>query len=173
MAITDVGPPTFWLYARVHRTAKLKDVDSLIRVTWVECCGHMSEFSAGDRQNTKEMGANAVEVLAESGALDYEYDFGTSTDLIVRPVGACSAAGMKRTAEVVARNSDPGFGCGTCGAKGALAAWICPECMWGDQSPLLCKKCARKHEHEGEPADTSTYLPVVNSPRMGMCAYTG
>ena len=43
------------------------------------------------------------------------------------------------------------------------------------QECLLCKKCAEKHEHgKGEePVDEGTFLPVVNSPRMGMCGYTG
>ena len=183
VVVSDTIPATFWLYIRAHKTATLMDIDALIRTTWVECCGHLSAFRSkedsymvmameGDDPGTKTMEENAAKALAKSRTLEYEYDFGTPTMLAVRAAGACSSAGMKRTAEVVARNSKLVLDCGTCGAKGA-AALICPECVWGDQSPLLCKKCAKKHEHEGEPADTSIYLPVVNSPRMGMCGYTG
>lgn len=183
VAVTDDIPATYWLYIRVHKTATLRDIDALIRHTWVECCGHLSAFRArgtsymvmktdGDGPGTKTMEENAVGVMGKSCTLNYEYDFGTTTELVVKAVGACSAAAMKRTAEVVARNSALKLDCGTCGAKGA-AAQICPECVWGDQSPLLCKKCSKKHKHDGEPADASIYLPVVNSPRMGMCAYTG
>ena len=183
VVVTDGVPATFWLYLRVHATATLRDIDLLIRLMWVECCGHLSAFRAGDttyavmkteidEPDTKTMEESAAAVLKEHRTLGYEYDFGSTTALVVRPAGACSAAGMKRTAEVVARNSALKLDCGTCGAKGA-AALICPECVWGDQSPLLCRKCSKRHEHEGEPADTSIYLPVVNSPRMGVCNYRG
>ena len=33
---------------------------------------------------------------------------------------------------------------------------------------LLCSHCAKKHE-----CGEDVQLPVVNSPRMGMCGYTG
>ena len=182
MAITDDIPATYWLYVRVLKTATLRDIDSLIRQTWVECCGHFSAFQArgtsymvmkteGDDSGTKTMEENAAEVIGKSGTVGYEYDFGTTTGLVVKPAGACSAAGMVRAAEVVARNDKLKLDCGTCGK--APSALVCTECVWGDQSPLLCRKCSRKHEHEGEPADSSVYLPVVNSPRMGMCNYRG
>ena len=181
VAITDDIPATYWLYVRVRKTATLRDVDDLIRRTWVECCGHMSLFRAGDVSymvgddddgpNTKTMEENAAAVIGKSGHIFYEYDFGTTTGLVVKPAGMCSAAGMKRPAEVVARNGKLKLDCGTCGK--APAALVCTECVWGDQSPLLCRKCSKKHGHEDEPPDPSVYLPVVNSPRMGMCAYAG
>jgi hypothetical protein len=33
---------------------------------------------------------------------------------------------------------------------------------------LLCDDCAADHEHDEE-----MFLPVVNSPRIGMCGYSG
>src|SRR6266540_5279065 len=44
------GLPTFWLDVAVKREAKLKDVDRFLRRIWLECCGHMSEFSTGAHQ---------------------------------------------------------------------------------------------------------------------------
>jgi hypothetical protein len=50
------------------------------------------------------------------------------------------------------------------------AAWLCLECLseeevWG----TLCDGHARTHPHNnyGEP------IPLVNSPRLGMCGYEG
>ena len=184
VAVTDDVPATYWLYIRIRKTATLRDVDDLIRRTWVECCGHLSAFSAGGvtytseddgggggAPGTKTMGENAAAVIGKGGAVGYEYDLGTTTGLVVKSAGACSAAGMRRKAEVVARNGDLDLVCGACGK--APPTLVCTECVWGEQSPLLCKKCSKEHEHEGEPADPALYLPVVNSPRMGMCAYTG
>ena len=124
-----------------------------------------------DGPDTKTMEENAAAVIGKSGHIFYEYDFGTTTGLVVKPAGTCSAAGMRRTAEVVARNGKLKLDCGTCGK--APAALVCTECVWSDQSPLLCRKCSKKHGHEDEPPDPSVYLPVVNSPRMGICAYAG
>ena len=52
----------------------------------------------------------------------------------------------------------------------AAAAWLCTECLieddvWG----TLCDKHAKTHPHGnyGEP------IPLVNSPRLGMCGYDG
>ena len=41
------GLSTFWLDMAVRHDAKLKDVDGFLRRTWLEWCGHMSEFSTG------------------------------------------------------------------------------------------------------------------------------
>jgi hypothetical protein len=41
------GLSTFWLDMAVRHDAKLKDVDGFLRRTWLECCGHMSEFFTG------------------------------------------------------------------------------------------------------------------------------
>jgi hypothetical protein len=39
---------------------------------------------------------------------------------------------------------------------------------------MFCEKCAKKHAKECEDfADGYTVMPVVNSPRMGVCAYEG
>lgn len=178
--VKAVGGGPYWLYARVGGRAKLSDLDGLLRSVWVECCGHLSSFSDGRSTylsmksgmadpSEKTMSPNAVRVLGDSGGLSYTYDFGTSTELQVGLVGMCSGAGMKEPVELAARNAEIKYDCGECGGKGA-AAEICGECAWdGGGAGLLCAACAEKHEH----GDEDGYLPVVNSPRMGMCGYTG
>ena len=66
--------------------------------------------------------------------------------------------------EVAARNDMPDFLCDECGKP---AKEICSECLWEGKG-LLCESCAEDHECGEE-----MLLPVVNSPRMGECAYTG
>lgn len=187
--VTGGSPIVYWMYVRVGRKASLDDLDTLIRDTWVECCQHLSAFTSktvsydssrfddgyeGDLKS-KSMKANAVRVLSREGSLGYEYDFGTPTSLNVKMVCACPGGGLDEDGvEVVARNADIPHDCGVCGAKGE-AAEVCRACLWMDRACLLCKKCAEKHEHgKGEePVDETSFLPVVNSPRMGMCGYTG
>ncbi|MGD9101357.1 MAG: hypothetical protein PVF45_12830, partial [Anaerolineae bacterium] len=91
-----------------------------------------------------------------------EYDFGTTTYLDLRVVaerqGAASAG---QPVQIMARNNPPDYRCKDCGEPATL---ICVYCDY----PLLCDKCAETHE-----CGEDGFLPVVNSPRMGMCGYTG
>ena len=54
-----------------------------------------------------------------------------------------------------------------CGVCGKPATQVCTECMW-ENTGWLCDECASKHD-----TDEEMFLPVVNSPRVGMCGYTG
>ena len=181
--VTGSGGAKYWLYARVGKKAKLEDLDGLLRSTWVECCNHLSTFRGGEVSydympddmmggKPKSMKVGAVAALDRHESLEYEYDFGTPTFLAVKLVCPCSGAGMKQPVELAARNEDIPFDCSGCGKKGA-ATQLCTECMWADEECLLCDKCVEDHEHDGEPADETSFLPVVNSPRMGMCGYCG
>ncbi|MDS4070322.1 MAG: hypothetical protein RKO24_11955, partial [Candidatus Competibacter sp.] len=68
---------------------------------------------------------------------------------------------------LMARNLMPEAKCIQCDEP---AAWLCMECLiehevWG----TLCDKHAKTHPHDdyGEP------IPLVNSPRLGLCGYDG
>jgi hypothetical protein len=67
--------------------------------------------------------------------------------------------------EILARNVPPEIFCDLCGK--ALAVEIRTECQW-EGSGGLCQSCAEEHECAEE-----MRLPVVNSPRTGVCSYTG
>jgi hypothetical protein len=49
---------------------------------------------------------------------------------------------------------------------------ICTVHNWGEDS-LFCDKCAKKHAKKCPDFEEYASMPVVNSPRMGVCAYTG
>ena len=183
--VTAHDEAVHWLYARVGKRAKLADLDDLLRSTWVDCCGHLSSFSGANVTynmmpddmgpgDAKTMNVSAIKALVKHKSLKYEYDFGTPTILFACLSGPCSGAKMKRPVEIVARNIDVPFDCAACGKKGA-ATQVCTSCMWADKGCLLCDKCVGKHKHgkDQDPVDDAYFLPVVNSPRMGMCGYTG
>jgi hypothetical protein len=153
----------FWLDIAVGLTAKLKDLDGLLRRVWLECCGHLSEFYRGPRDKVPK-NRTIDEVLGTPGTrVGYVYDFGSSTELLVSHVGLVEAASVKKV-QVVARNEAPLWPCEVCGQP---ATTLCAECA-GVDGGFYCATHASKH-----PCGEEMLRPVVNSPRMGVCGYTG
>jgi hypothetical protein len=76
-------------------------------------------------------------------------------------------ATTKHPIALMARNKKPELQCMECDQT---AEWLCVECLYEDDEPgLLCDVHAESHPHEdyGEP------MPLMNSPRVGMCGYYG
>lgn len=96
------------------------------------------------------------------------YDFGTTSETLITCVGV--REGKPTTSHpiaLMARNLQPEATCMECGQP---AAWLCMECVYEhEESGLPCDKHVQDHSREdyGEP------FPLVNSPRVGMCGYTG
>jgi hypothetical protein len=61
-----------------HARSVLEDVDRFLRRIWLECCGHMSEFSTGTRHKVS-MNTRVSAALGLGERLGYVYDFGSST----------------------------------------------------------------------------------------------
>lgn len=154
------GEPMFWLDVAGSPEATLKALDGLLRREWLECCGHLSEFT--NRQDrTIGMNRRVGEVLGSPGdRLDYVYDFGSSTELVVTHAGVVGAAPMKGV-RAVARNEAPSWQCGECEQP---ATAVCAA----DDAGFCCEAHASDHRCGEE-----MLLPIVNSPRMGVCAYAG
>ena len=156
------GLPTFWLDVVVKREGKLKDVDRFLRRIWLECCGHMSEFSTGTHHKVS-MNTKVSDALGLGERLGYVYDFGSSTELVVRLLGSVNAS-SKDAVRLVARNEPPTWPCDACG-KVATAA--CTQCLYEGKG-FCCPAHASSHD-----CGEDMLSPVVNSPRMGVCGYTG
>jgi hypothetical protein len=156
------GRPMFWLDVAVKREGKLKDVDRFLRHIWLECCGHMSEFSTGTHRKVS-MNAKVSDALGAGDRLDYVYDFGSSTELLVRLLGGVNAS-SKGAVRLAARNEPPMWPCDACG-KAATA--VCAQCLYEGKG-FCCAAHAPDHD-----CGENMLLPVVNSPRMGVCGYTG
>lgn len=161
--------PGFWLHVEADAKAPLSALDAFLRDIWLECCGHLSQFTVGRRQfvshpaDEEGMDVRIGAVLAPGTKALHEYDFGTTTELAIRVVGEREAP-AEAPVRLLARNVIPDFRCHVCQQE---ATQVCTECMW-DANPLLCDDCAADHEHDEE-----VFLPVVNSPRIGLCGYTG
>ncbi len=161
--VQATGAPMYWMDCAVRVDANLKHLDTLLRRTWLECCGHLSEFSTGDRGR---IGMSVVIEKALSSTRNrvaYEYDFGSTTALVISHLG-CIGAALGKPVRVVARNEPPVWACDVCREP---ATSICTQCVY-DERGFCCAKHATKHS-----CGTDMLLPVVNSPRMGVCGYTG
>jgi len=155
--------PMFWLDLAVKQEAKLKDVDRFLRRIWLECCGHMSEFY-GSAHRKVSMNTKVNEALGSvAERLGYVYDFGSSTELVVR-LAATVEGYAKSAVRLVARNESPTWPCDVCEEP---ATAVCTQCMYEGKG-FCCKSHASSHDCGEE-----MLLPVVNSPRMGVCGYTG
>lgn len=161
--VQALGAPMYWLDCAVRRDAKLKQLDRLLRQTWLECCGHMSAFTTGDRGRIGMSVLIEKALLSAGNRLAYEYDFGSTTALVISATERINTA-LDTLVRVVARNEPLVWACDVCGET---ATAICTQCVYDDRG-FCCTKHSAKHA-----CGDDMLLPVVNSPRMGVCGYTG
>jgi hypothetical protein len=163
------GLPMFWLDLEMRGSATLKDLDSYLRAIWLECCGHMSQFSVGGWRGQEISMVRKIDAVFEPGVtLTHIYDFGTSSETLVKSLSMRAAKPTTpKPIALMARNLMPEALCIECGQP---ATCLCNECLIEDQtSGTLCDVHAKTHPHDnyGEP------IELMNSPRMGMCGYEG
>lgn len=169
LRVQDAWLKEFWLDLEMRESATLKDLDTYLRAIWLECCGHMSQFSFGGWQGEEiPMSRQIGKVLQPGAELTHIYDFGTSSETHIKLVGMREGAPTtKHPITLMTRNLMPEAECQECGKP---AAWFCVECQIEEErSGMLCDKHAENHPHDnyGDP------VPLANSPRMGMCGYEG
>jgi hypothetical protein len=186
LRVTAPELPWYWLDVEVRANATLEALDKFLRKTWLECCGHLSQFIIGEvdyvrvksedlgweagfhRRPERSMNARIAKALPGVGAhITYEYDFGTTTTLDIEIVGERTGSIGRSTTRLLARNSPIAWTCATCGEP---AAFVCAVCVYDGPSAFACERHGRGRHRCGE---VDAFLPVVNSPRMGKCGYTG
>lgn len=184
LVVEGTYQPEYWMHLDVPADVKLRELDDFLRETWVECCGHLSAFTInniqyeqdtggvdamwpvifGRRAPPRSMNIRAGSVLRSGLKFNYQYDFGTTTHLTLRVVSEREEYIRDRSIQILARNEPPPIICELCGKP---ATQVCSQCI-DEDGGWLCDKCAQEHE-----CGEDMLLPVVNSPRVGMCGYTG
>ena len=117
----------------------------------------------------ENMNAELGKVLKVGQKFSYTYDFGSSTYLTLKVIA--EREGVETEDEdadsilVMARNEAPVIPCRNCGkpAVGIYPGYGAP------QYGAVCETCAKTNRKEYE----EYLLPLVNSPRVGVCGYTG
>lgn len=165
--------PMYWLHIEFPAQATLQQLDQFLRDIWLECCGHLSAFDFGGQRYSsypieeygeQDMKTEVGALFTEGIKARHEYDFGSTTELIIKYADKREGVFAGLNPVVMARNLPPEVKCEVCGKP---ATQFCTECMWDGQGEL-CDEHAEEHECGEE-----VMLPVVNSPRMGVCGYTG
>ena len=184
IVVKDRYDSSYWIHLDTPKASKLRDLNTFLRNIWLECCGHLSAFTiSGVMYNSddttqfisfgsllpKNMHVPLYKVLRPGKTFQYEYDFGTTTELVLRVVSEAEME-LRQGIHLLARNDVPALTCHSCGS--AAATVVCTECIWYEGYDLvqgyLCDKCNTRHDCDGW-----MLLPVVNSPRIGRCGYTG
>lgn len=172
LRVQDAYGKDFWLDLEMRGSASLEKLDAYLRAIWLECCGHLSKYTVGG-WGGYDIGKSrrADDVFEEETALLHLYDFGTTSETEIHVVGSRKGrATTKHPIALMARNNFHEMLCKECNKP---AAFLCFECLYeaDDEfgSWFLCDEHAEDHPHTeyGEP------IPLVNSPRLGMCGYDG
>ncbi len=168
----------YWLIIEISEDSKLKDLDQFLRDIWLECCGHLSAFYINGQsyeampakdtfwgKTSKSMNYKIKNVFSVGDELAYEYDFGSTTELILKVNGYRTGENENDEIIILSRNNPPEIMCSNCGKNKAQWTEVEDYGYW-------CKECLDK-EMGGENEDELFLLPVCNSPRMGVCGYEG
>ena len=178
LQVQDKWSGSFWLHLEMRGNDTLKDLDYYLREIWLECCGHLSSFDFGevlytqifdDGMGYKEerpMSARVKTLFSPGMEIPYEYDFGSTTELVIKVVD--QREGKPLTAHpifLMARNRFEPPPCVECGKP---STQLCAECLWEeDGRGTFCDDHAEEHDHP------DMLMPFVNSPRAGECGYIG
>lgn len=194
------GGSGYFLVLWMDGHATMGDLDEFLRAIWLECCGHMSSFSnPKNRKNTNMFDFIHAQELLEQGKedeyddfmedtegeipmkrtvgdclykglnLEYQYDFGSTTALSVKVMGEYVIE-AEQPIVLVSRNQPLAMLCDIC--KKEPATVVCTVCLEYEEDSF-CEKCAEKHSEECDDFADYAGMPVVNSPRMGVCGYEG
>lgn len=176
--------PEYWMHLEVPAEATLDTLDRFLRDIWLECCGHLSEFEVkgvrysaepvdfmpvlmDDEEEESDEGGMEIrlkDVLTPGMTFTHAYDFGSTTHLRLKVVSEDASSLKPNEIKVLARNEPPVIPCGVCGKP---AKQVCTTCVYSGGG-WLCGECAAQHDCEDP-----MFLPVVNSPRVGVCGYAG
>jgi len=169
--------PHYWLHLEAPAAASLEQLDRFLRGIWLECCGHLSAFTVGGERYAvspsrdsffgdadQSMKKKLYAILSPGLVFEHEYDYGSTTHLKLKVLGEGEQATGSGKIAILARNDPPEIKCESCAQP---ATKVCSGCIYNDPA-WYCDACAEEHECGEE-----MMLPVVNSPRVGVCGYTG
>jgi hypothetical protein len=146
----------YWLYFSVPFNARLSVLDDFLRRIWCECCDHLSVFRVGASEFDMSFKLSS---FAVGVSLLYEYDFGSTTRITVTILNVLSRPTQEEKVQLIARNVPPQMQCVKCGADATQIDVFEVE--------ALCDECAK------DAKENDAFLPIVNSPRCGVCGYMG
>lgn len=173
ISMKDKYDKAYCIYLSIDENLQLQHLDQFIRDIWVECCQHLSSFYIDgvtyddNRNELYEMNVKLKEVLSIGQKFEYQYDFGSTTYIILEVVDKIEVSKNHSQIEILARNNEINYNCSGCGKKAQYYQYTTGN--------YLCEECADKlDEDEFEECGTEElYGDYFNSPRDGVCGYVG
>ncbi len=169
LAVGDAYDRNFWLHLEINGRSTLHDLDHYLREIWLECCGHMSQFSVGGwRGDEIPMTHTIGSVFAFDDKVTHIYDFGSSSETLIEAVREREGRPLTdKPIYLMARSNMPDTVCAECDAA---AGWYCVDCLIEQGEWItLCEKHCAEHDHD----EYGGTVPLINSPRVGVCGYDG
>ena len=156
-----------FLHILVNSKSEMKVIDNFLRDIWLDCCGHMSSF--GHKNFKIRMSDSIANIFEPKIKIYHDYDFGSTTRVDLKTVKKY-ALHLKKDLTLLSRNEPLKLICSICKKKPAV--YLCTTCS-EEEDAFFCEQCATKHEETCEDFQDYARMPVVNSPRMGVCGYEG
>ena len=167
------------MHVEIASSADLVDLDNFLRDTWLECCGHLSDFRIDGRTygdvddefgfdlDMQPMEEPKLDTLFREGLVFFHtYDYGSTTELRLQVLGSREGKPVPgKLIRLLARNLMPENKC-VCGKE---ATSVCSFCL-PERGCWVCDDCADEHDCDSG-CGSEGLLPVMNSPRVGVCAY--
>jgi len=163
----EVEANEMFLHLLVKGDASMKTIDGLLRDIWLECCGHLSGF--GHKSFKIKIKDRVEDVFQPKVKIYHDYDYGTTTRVFLNAKKQYQL-NLKEQIILLSRNEPLKLKCVSCKTEPAIN--ICSVCCYQEMA-FFCRKCSAKHAKTCEDFDDYAKMPVVNSPRMGECGYTG
>jgi hypothetical protein len=122
----------------------------------------------------QDMGYSLGKALKVGTKFSYTYDFGSSTDLSLKVIAEREGTMTNvnedddDTVQIMSRNEEPDIPCRNCGKP---ATRVVPG-YYPLSLGALCDTCKLKGD-EKKYISEEELLPIVNSPRVGVCGYSG
>jgi hypothetical protein len=149
------------MYLLVPMKLQLSKLDQYFRDVWLECCHHLSQFKINGithQYQTPNMKKTIGQTITIGSQIEYVYDFGNNTTLSIDAITICKTD--NKTIKLISRNDKPYIKCKEPKCKHDSIDF-CTNCQ-----NTYCNQCINKSKHH-----CITILPIVNSPRFGICCY--
>jgi hypothetical protein len=163
-----VDASEMFLHLLVKGDTKMKNIDQFLRDIWLECCGHLSGF--GHKNFDIEMHHKVDDVFEPGMKIFHDYDYGTTTRLLLKGLKQYRL-NLRENIILLSRNEPLKIMCTSCKKKPAIH--FCTICIWESDDAYFCESCSEMHKKNCEDFDDYGSMPIVNSPRMGVCGYSG
>lgn len=166
-------PNMYWMLVAVPKSLSLGALDEFLRDTWLECCGHLSEFTINGRSYmsctesgnpSQSMKKPVSQFLCLGLKLEYMYDMGSSTELTLEVLEILEACPKKKVT-LLMRNEPPLLLCESCKKEAQIICCLC--------GGTTCRSCKKRHSCAVQEHETYMMMTLVNSPRTGVCGYEG